>query len=56
MCTYRCMYTQYIQGLGQSSHLNGRMLNRRQVQASYISCVGVRLVQSCERLHFHDFV
>jgi hypothetical protein len=30
------------------------MLDRRQVSASYISCVGVRLVQCCEHLHFHD--
>jgi hypothetical protein len=36
--------------------LNGRILDRRQVQASYISCVGLYLVQCCEHLHFHDFV
>jgi hypothetical protein len=39
----------------QLSHLIGRKLDRRQVQASYIFCVWLRLVLFGEYLHSHDF-
>jgi hypothetical protein len=38
------------------SDLNGRTLDRRQVQASYIFCVGLLLFRCREHLHFRDFV
>jgi hypothetical protein len=38
------------------SHLNGRTLDRRQVQASYIFCVGLLLFRCREHLRFSDFV
>jgi hypothetical protein len=37
-------------------HLNTRVFDRRQFQASYIFCVGLRLVQYCEHVQFHDFI
>jgi hypothetical protein len=39
----------------QLSHLIRRKLDRRQVQASYIFCVWLRLVLFCEYVHSHDF-
>jgi hypothetical protein len=40
----------------QSSHLNGRMLGRRQVLASCIFCDGFRFVQWCKQFRYHNFV
>jgi hypothetical protein len=42
--------------LRQSRHLNGRMLDRRQVYASCIFCDALRLVQWCGHFHYHDCV
>jgi hypothetical protein len=66
----KCMYIQHIQNLCQARLSTAghalsivalattavQSLDRRQVLASYISCVGVHLVRCCEYLHFHDFV
>jgi hypothetical protein len=40
----------------QLSHLNGRKLDRLQVEASYIFYLSIRLVLCCERVHSHYFI
>jgi hypothetical protein len=40
----------------QHSHVNGRKLDRRQVLASDIFCVWLRLALCCEQSHSHDSV
>jgi hypothetical protein len=49
------LLTGYLVYHGSLRHLNSRTHDRRQVWASYIFCVGSRLVQCCEHFHFHDF-
>jgi hypothetical protein len=40
----------------QFRRLNGRTLGRRQVEASYVFGVGLRLAQYGGHLHFYDFL
>jgi hypothetical protein len=40
----------------QISHLNGRRIDRRQVWASHIFSVWLRLVLYCDYVHSHDYV
>jgi hypothetical protein len=61
LCQYRhCKaehaYLTYLILQRQLSHLNGRKLCHRQVEASYIFYVWLRLVLYCEHAHSHDFV
>jgi hypothetical protein len=49
------LLTSFLVYHGSFRHLNSRTRDRRQVWASYIFCVGSRLVQCCEHFHFHDF-
>jgi hypothetical protein len=48
-------YFQYFRYHVSLRHLNGRMLDRRQVWASYICCGWLRLVLGCEHFHCNDF-
>jgi hypothetical protein len=49
------LLTSYLVYHGSLRHLDSRTHDRRQVWASYIFCVGPRLVQWNEHFHIHDY-